>query len=122
MSLLKNANLGLAFLLELTALGAFAFWGFVTGSGNTILMLILGIGTPVVGAAIWGIFAAPMSERRLSGLTLIVFKLVFFGIAALALLLAGSIPLAVIFAVLVAINTLLAYAWDQENVVKKTKN
>jgi hypothetical protein len=110
---LKTANLALAFLLELVAIGAFAYFGFTAG-GSTIINIVLGIGLAVVSIVLWGIFAAPKSTRRLKGTALLVFKLVFFALAALALFAAGSTTLAVVFAALVMINLILAYAWEQE--------
>ncbi len=110
---MKAANLALAFVLELTALGAFAYWGFVTGD-STLIKLILGIGAPVIAAVVWGIFAAPKSERRLKGSAYLIFKVAFFALAILALMAAGSVTLGVVFAVVFAINTALLYAWHQD--------
>jgi|SRR5664279_1400831 len=111
--LLKNANLGLAFLLELVALASFAYWGF-TASESTLAKLVLGLGTPVLAAVLWGIFAAPNSERRLRGNARLIFKVVFFVLAIAALFMAGSTTLALIFVVLFVINTALLYGWHQE--------
>jgi len=114
MALLQNANLALAFLLELVAIASFAYWGF-TVSDSTILNIVLGIGTPIVAIVLWGIFAAPKSERRLKGSAYLIFKVVFFVLAIAALIAAGSVTLGVIFAVVFAVNTALAYAWHQED-------
>ena len=96
MALLKNTNLGLAFLLELVAIAAFAYWGFnITDS--TVLMIVLGVGTPILAIVLWGIFAAPKSERRLEGTAYLVFKVVFFVLAILALIVAGSDTLGILF-------------------------
>jgi hypothetical protein len=114
MSLLKNANLGLAFLLELVALGSFAYWGF-NASGSSVLNIVLGVGTPILAIVLWGVFAAPRSERRLRGSAYLAFKVVFFALAILALIAAGSITLGLIFAVVFVINTGLAYVWQQED-------
>ena len=113
MSALKAANLGLAFLLELVALASFAFWGF-TATDTTTLNVVLGIGVPIVAIVLWGFFAAPQSERRLRGTPYLIFKLAFFTLAIVALYLAGSTTLALIFAVVFALNTALIYAWHQE--------
>jgi Protein of unknown function (DUF2568) len=51
LELLKGANLLLAFLLELCALGAFGYWGFTTGS-TTLAKIGLGIGAPLVATHI----------------------------------------------------------------------
>jgi hypothetical protein len=111
---MKAANLALAFLLELVAVGAFAYWGFTTTTSP--LNIVLAVGLAVVSIVLWGIFAAPKSSRRLKGNALLAFKLVFFALAALALILAGSEMLGVVFAVLVVVNLILAYAWKQETV------
>lgn len=116
MAILKYANLALAFLLELCALAALAYWGFNTGSG-TLIHVILGIGAPLLAAILWGLFAAPRAAIAVSPLVRMAVKLLVFGAAALGLAVAGQPTLAVIFAVIVAINLLLAYVWKQEPVI-----
>lgn len=113
MSVLKGANLTLAFLLELVALGAFAYFGF-TLTDLSALNIVLAIGLAVLAIVLWGIFAAPKSTRRLRGGALIAFKIVFFALACVALFAANNLTLGVIFGVLVAANLVLAYAWKQE--------
>ena len=51
-------NEGLAFLMELAALAALAWWGFHTGSGIGP-HLLLGLGAPVLMGWTWGMWAAP---------------------------------------------------------------
>ncbi len=114
MALLQNANLGLAFLLELVAIASFAYWGF-NASDSTVLKLVLGLGTPILAIVLWGIFAAPQSERRLQGSAYLIFKVIFFALAILALFAAGSLTLGFVFGVAFVINTVLAYAWHQED-------
>jgi hypothetical protein len=114
--MVKSINLGLAFFLELAALMAFAFWGYAA-SESTIGKILLGIGVPLIGVAVWGIFAAPRSKRRLKGLALLAFKIGFFALAVLALIVAGSTMAALILAVVAAINLALAQLWKQEEVV-----
>ena len=58
MNALKMANLALAFLLELCALAAFAWWGYQTGQG-TLAKIALAVGAPLVVAVFWGLFVAP---------------------------------------------------------------
>ncbi len=113
MAFLKGINLSLAFLLELVALGAFAYWGF-TASDSTVLNILLAIGLAVVAIVLWGVFAAPRSQRRLKGVALIGFKVVFFALACVALIAAGSVTLGVIVGILVIVNIVLAYVWRQE--------
>ena len=113
LSLLKNLNLGLAFLLELGVLAALCYFGF-TLEANLPLKLILGIGLPVVAIAIWAVFGAPRSQRRLKGLPFLLLQIVFFGSAAVALYAAGQRILGIVFALVFILNTILAYAWGQK--------
>jgi hypothetical protein len=112
-ALLKGINLALSFLLELVAVAAFAYWGFTISDSGT-LNVVLGIGLAVASIVLWGIYAAPKSERRLRGGALIAFKLVFFALAVIALISAGSTTLGIILAATVVVNLVLAYAWQQE--------
>jgi hypothetical protein len=104
--MLKTANLGLAFFLELCALAAFAYWGFTT-PGGLASHLLWGLGAPALMIIVWGSFLAPRASRPLPALPTTVLKLVIFGLAALALLAAGAPTLALIFAALVVINFVL---------------
>jgi hypothetical protein len=60
------ANLALAFLLELCALGALGYWGVRTGDG-LVAKVALGLGAPFCAAVLWGLFAAPRAPCRSSG-------------------------------------------------------
>ena len=113
MAILKYANLALAFVLELCALAALAYWGFNTGS-STLIHIILGIGAPLLAAVLWGLFAAPRAAKPVSPLARLAVKLLVFGSAALGLAVAGQPTLAVIFAMIVAVNLILAHVWKQE--------
>jgi hypothetical protein len=106
------ANLAAAFLLELCMLGAFAFWGFRTGEG-LLMQLVLGIGVPALAVVLWGVFLAPKSGRRLTGSAYLALKALLFGLAALALAAAGQTALALIFAAAAAINQALLLAWGE---------
>jgi uncharacterized protein DUF2568 len=112
MSLLKSANLALAFLLEIAMLAAFALWGF-QASTQTVVRFILGICTPLLAVVVWGIFLAPRSTRRLTGIALHLAELVIFGLAALALAAAGHRDLAILFAVVAVVNQALLVMWKQ---------
>ncbi|MBI1281965.1 MAG: DUF2568 domain-containing protein [Anaerolineaceae bacterium] len=112
MAVLKALNLGLAFLLELLMLVAFGYWGFNTGD-SALVHWLLGLGVPLVAIVIWGIFNAPNSARRLPRLPRTILELAMFGLAALALVIAGQPTWAVIFIVLVIVNQILLYVWQQ---------
>jgi hypothetical protein len=111
-AILKSVNLALAFLLELALLAAFAYWGFQTGS-DTLVKVILGIGTPLLVAVIWGIFMAPNSARHLQGGAYLTLKAILFGLGIAALIEAGRPTLGLVFAAVVVINTILLYVWQQ---------
>jgi hypothetical protein len=96
-------NLAVAFLVELIALGVFAWWGWRTGD-DLAGRLILAIGLPLAGAVLWGLFAAPTARRGpvLRGSV----KTLVFGLAALALWDLGHPLLSVLYAVVVVGNLL----------------
>jgi hypothetical protein len=95
-------NLLLAFLVELVALGIFAWWGWETG-GTTLARWLLAIGLPVVTAVIWALFAARTATRGTPVVRWIV-KVLVFGLAGAALWSLGHPLLAVVFVVVVAAN------------------
>ena len=110
--ILKSINLALAFLLELALLASFAYWGLQSG-GGTLEKVLLGIGIPLLVAVVWGILMAPNSARRLQGGAYLTLKAILFGLGAAALIEAGSTTLGLTFAVVVVINTILLYVWQQ---------
>jgi hypothetical protein len=112
MEVFKSLNLALSFLLELAMLVAFGYWGFNTGD-STLLHWILGLGIPIVAIIIWSIFNAPMSKRRLPRIPRTILEVVMFSLGALALAAAGQTTWAIIFAVLIVINQILLYIWQQ---------
>ncbi|HEY6411169.1 MAG TPA: YrdB family protein [Ktedonobacteraceae bacterium] len=112
LTILKNANLILAFLLELCVLVTLGYWGLQTGQGM-IAKIGLAIGAPVVAVVIWALFGAPKAVWPLLGLWHLIVDVVFFGAAAVALLAAGQRQLAVAFALVVVINHILVYVWAQ---------
>ncbi|BCL81269.1 YrdB family protein [Ktedonobacteria bacterium brp13] len=113
LALLKNANLGLALLLEIGVLAALCYFGFVV-EASWPGKIGLGLGLPVVAIVIWAIFGAPTSRRRLKGFPFLLLQIIWFGSAAVALYLASQSMLALIFALLFVLNTVLAYTWDQK--------
>ena len=112
MSVLKAANLALSFFLELCMLVAYGYWGFATGS-EVLAQLLLGIGVPVVVIVVWGIFLAPASGRRLRGFSHWILEIILFGGSMVALFIAGRPNLALVFAVIYAVNVILRIIWKQ---------
>ena len=112
MDLIKGANLLLRFLLELCALGAVGYWGFKTGSGMAA-KIGLGIGAPLVVAAVWAVFVSPQAPVQLPQLFSLLLQVVVFGCAAAALAATGHRTLALAFLAIVVINAVLMYVWGQ---------
>jgi hypothetical protein len=110
--MLAVANLALSFFLELCLLAALGYWGFRAGVG-TLPRFILGIGAPLLAAALWGLFLAPKSNRRLRGLPFDLLKLMLFGLAVLALYVAGQPILALVFGLIVILNRVLVHLLKQ---------
>lgn len=109
----RAVNLAVRFLLELAMLAALAYWGLHTGDSLPVDVL-LGVGAPVVAAAVWGTFAAPRSDRRLSGPALVAVQLTLLGAGAVALAAAGRTALAVVFAIVIVVNAALLHLWGEE--------
>lgn len=108
----KQANLALAFLLELGVLAALGYWGFQTGHG-TAVHIGLGIGAPLIAIGVWAVYGAPRSARRLRGFRLLMLRVIFFGSGAIALWAANQPTFAVLFAIVSVINLTLIYVWRQ---------
>ncbi len=107
-------NLTLRFLLELTALFSFGYWGWNSTSGWT--RYLLAIVFPVVAAAIWGIFAVPDDPSRsgkapipVPGFLRLLLELIFFGSACWALYNTGLPNLSGIVGGLVILHYAVSY-------------
>jgi hypothetical protein len=110
--MIKYVNLALRFLLELCALLALGYWGFHTGK-SLILKVVLGIGTPLMVAVVWGIFGSPDAPVKLSASLHLLLELVIFGLPVIALYAAGKHGLSFVFGLAVVVNRLLMYIWKQ---------
>ncbi|MBO8164250.1 MAG: YrdB family protein [Brevibacillus sp.] len=110
--MLQSANLALRFFLELCALAALGYWGFQTGKG-LLLKMVLGIGAPLLIAIVWAILGSPSAPLKLSAPLHLLLELVVFGIPAIALYASGKQDLAWIYGVVVVINRVLMYIWGQ---------
>jgi hypothetical protein len=100
-------NEGLAFLIELFALAILAWWGAETG-GGLFVHLLLGIGTPLVAAVLWGLFASPKARVELPLPGVLAVKALVFGTAMICLDVLGHRTLAVAFGIIAAANTIIA--------------
>ena len=104
---LHALNEGLAFLLELAAIAALAWWGFTAG-GNVLVNVVLGVGAPAAAIVLWGLFAAPRARFTIALPLVLSVKAAVFGAGALALDGVGHATAAVAFAVIALLNTALA--------------
>ena len=101
----KYANLGLRFALELCALAAFGYWGYQVDQGQAV-KVALAVGLPLLGALVWGLGASPKAPL-VAGPSRWITQTVVFVAAVVALAAAGQTTLAVIFAVVIALNAVL---------------
>jgi hypothetical protein len=81
--------------------------------GSGVVAVLLAVAAPAVMIAVWGLFAAPRSTRRLGTSARIPLELGVFALAAVALAVAGRLVLALVFGVLVVANALLLTAFRQ---------
>jgi hypothetical protein len=112
MQILKGINLTIRFLLELGLLVAVSFWGFRM-QPTLGLKLLIGILGPVLIAVIWGIYAAPKSARKLTGIPYIILTLILLGLGAAALFASQNSTLGWIYSVLLIVSTILVVLWKQ---------
>ncbi|MFJ5716139.1 YrdB family protein [Neobacillus sp. NPDC093127] len=109
---LKVINLGVRFLLEILVLVILGYWGFRVSQG-TVMKIIVGIGSPLLVAVIWGMFGAPKASYPLSGFSFLLFEIVIFGLPAVALFFIEKQSLAYSYGVIVVINLVLMKIWHQ---------
>ena len=102
--LFRWANLLLAFVLELGALGALSYTGAQLSDGR-VGATAMAIGLPLVAAVLWGLFAAPRSVKDVPAAKVVV-KAAVFGLATIGLLANGHTGLALTFAACIVLNTL----------------
>jgi hypothetical protein len=101
----KAILLGTRFGLELAALAALAYWGFTTMVG-TAAKILFGLGAPLLAAVLWGLFVSPKARYQ-SPFKKAAFELVVFGAAVLALVAADQAGLAIAFAVVALLDSVL---------------
>ena len=110
MDILKTINLAVRFLLEICVLIAVGYWGFKSGSG-WFLKILLGIGVPVLIAVLWSMFGAPKANFQLQGLLLLVLEFLVFGSGIAALYVTKNYPLAWGLAAILLINRIVMSLW-----------
>lgn len=108
MNVIKAVNAVVSFALELVALGVFGYYGYQLDLPGWA-RIAAAVALPLLLALLWGIFAAPRSERRLSGLALLAFKVVVFGAAVLALYALGYPLPALVLAAIALVNLAIEF-------------
>lgn len=111
-STLGAVNAAVRFLLELAALVAVGYWGYSLGQ-TQLVKLGVGIGLPVVVAAVWAAFGSPAAPYRLGQPWRVLLEVLILGGAAVTLYLLDRPVLAAGFAVVAAINTVVLYVLGQ---------
>lgn len=94
---MNAANLALRFLLEISSLVAFSFWGGYAGA-TPLLGTTLAIATPLAAASLWGAFVSPKARVAVAWPVRITIELVIFGFAIAALAAMGEFKLTLILA------------------------
>jgi hypothetical protein len=110
--MLKTLNLTVTFLLELVALVVFTAWGFQIAQ-DWPLKIVLGLGAPALMIVFWARFMAPRSPGRLQDPWHLLFEIVIFGLAVLALLSIGRSDFAVILAIVIILSIGLSFPLKQ---------
>jgi Protein of unknown function (DUF2568) len=108
---MRYANDALRFALELAALAALGYWGFAEFDGA--VQWLVGLGVPLIAAAVWGTFVAPKASRPTVDLVRLLLEVAAFGSGVAALVAAGSTPLALVFAALVVVHLGLTFELGQ---------
>jgi hypothetical protein len=106
---LHAINEAAAFLLELLMLAGLCWWG-AAQHANVGLRVILAIVAPGAAIIVWGLLAAPRARIRLPLPGVLAVKVVVFGTAVAAVYSIGQHVLAIVFALLAAMNTGIAAA------------
>lgn len=112
MEVTKIFNLSVRFLLELCILIILGYWGFHT-QGSGLLKTLLGIGSVLTFAVVWGMFLAPKSSMHLQGLWALSLEVLIFGLTAWALYSTGKRSLAMVFGMIYLLNKILMLIWRQ---------
>ena len=103
MTLLESANAAFRFALELCGLAALGYWGF-QASDLLPMQVLLGLSAPVAFAFMWDAFVGPKAPNRLDDPARLMLEATLFGLAAIALLVAGAGLLALVLVIAVAVN------------------
>jgi hypothetical protein len=110
MAALRNANLALRFLLELSALAAVGYGGWEAGDGAT--RPILAVVFIAAFAFVWGLFLSPKRRIDLPDPARLALELGMWLAAGAALYATDHVALAVTFVAVAVVSGALNYAWQ----------
>jgi hypothetical protein len=117
LSTLKWFNVGLRVLMELGIVVALGYWGYQTGEGAGMKVL-LGIGAPLIGFGVWGLVDFRKAGSFAEPLRLIQ-ELVISGLAAFALYVVEAKGFALALAFASLLHHILVYV-SGETLLKKS--
>ncbi|MCB0206088.1 MAG: YrdB family protein [Caldilineae bacterium] len=107
-------NLAFRFLLEILALLAVGYWGWVEHTG--LLRILLAVGLPVLAAVLWATFRVPgdasasgRAPVAVPGWLRLLLELGLFAAATWALFGAGAATAATIFGLAVVVHYAISY-------------
>jgi Protein of unknown function (DUF2568) len=106
----KDANLGLRFLIEVTALVIFAYWGWKAGNGA--MRWAIAIGAVAAAVVVWALFVSEDPMIAIPRPLQFVIELAVLAAAGAALSAAGHAPLAVAFVGVAVASGVLNYVWE----------
>jgi hypothetical protein len=107
-----SLNLGLRFVVEVATIASLGYWGASVNS-SVALRALLAVVTPLAAIVAWSRLLAPRAPGRLTGLGALTVELSIFSCATWALTFSGMGLVAVIYASLAVVNSLLTRALGQ---------
>lgn len=110
--MLKNLNYVVAFVVEVTTLVVYWYFGYQLGERpwQKILLAVAFVG---IMALVWGNYLAPRADDRLVMPMLLLAKLAIMGIAVAMVLYLGRTGQAAIFGAVLVVHDTLAVLWRQ---------
>ncbi len=112
MPFLKNINQILAFSLELGMFFSISYWGFLQGK-STLTKWAIAIACLAIAVTLWGVFAAPNSQTRLTFPIRLIFELFMFLLAAFLLYKLNFTGWSLAFALLSIVSVTIAFIFKQ---------
>jgi len=108
---LKHANLGVRFLLEVSALIVLGAWGWSAG-GAWWSSALLAAGAVAVAAIAWGLVVSPKARIRAHWAVVLAVEAGVFGGAAAALAAMGRVPWAIAFGLTALVSRAIKAYFD----------